>query len=57
MNEITLIDFASKVEALQAIHDVIPISVEHVIAQVGTAGVKAFFDGYRDSVELSLMAA
>lgn len=57
MNEIVSIDFAEKVETLQALHDMVPAAVEYASEKVGPAGVLAFFDGYKVPQELFLLAA
>jgi hypothetical protein len=57
MNEITSIDFATKVQALQAIHILIPAAVEFAVEQVGFDGVKTFFNDYKAVAELALQAA
>lgn len=57
MNEITSINFATKLETLQAIYALIPAAVEFAGEQVGVDGVKAFFNGYKAVPELALQAA
>ena len=57
MNEITSIDFATKADALQAIHALIPAAVEYAGEQVGLGGIQAFFNGYKETPELALQAA
>ena len=57
MNEITSIDFATQTEALQAIQALIPAAIEFAGEQLGIDGIKAFFNGYKEALELSLMAA
>lgn len=57
MNEITSIDFSSRIEALLTIQALVPTAVESACEQVGTDGVRAFFDGYKDAPEISKQAA
>jgi len=57
MNEIISIDFAPKLEALSAIHALIPSAIEYAAEQVGANGVEAFFSGYKDAPEVAVQAA
>jgi len=48
---------STRAEDIAALQEVIPECVKDAAADVGPEGVKAFFAGYKDSIEISKVAA
>jgi hypothetical protein len=58
MSNITMLHTPSqRAEDIAALQEVMPQCVKAAAADVGPEGVKAFFAGYKDSIETSKLAA
>lgn len=55
--KITILSATPRVEAIVALQNAMPECIRAAAHDVGAEGVKAMFDGYKESIDLQKMAA